>query len=144
MKKSHLLGILIIAVAVGVIISTAGDAGTYVTFREAAERAAGGDDRKLHVVGTLHKDAGGQPVGLEYQPERDANYFAFQLVDQEGQQHRVVYHDTKPQDFERSEQIVIIGSFPEGGTGETFVADKILMKCPSKYEETTLPAEASL
>ncbi|MEQ8807932.1 MAG: cytochrome c maturation protein CcmE, partial [Imperialibacter sp.] len=35
MKKSHIFGIIIIAVAVMVIVSTAGDASTYVSFGEA-------------------------------------------------------------------------------------------------------------
>ncbi|MGB3619681.1 MAG: cytochrome c maturation protein CcmE [Catalinimonas sp.] len=138
MKKSYLLGIIVIAVAVAVIVSTAGDASTYVTFEEAAALSAEGDDRLIHVVGTLDKDAAGQPVGFEYRPEVDANYFAFRLVDQDGEKRRVVYRDVKPQDFERSEQVVIIGSFPEGQPDGAFVADKILMKCPSKYEETEL------
>jgi cytochrome c-type biogenesis protein CcmE len=36
-----------------------------------------------------------------------------------------------PPDLQRSEQVVVIGSFRE----DVFVADKILLKCPSKYEE---------
>ena len=39
------------------------------------------------------------------------------------------YNGTKPNDFERSEQIVIIGKMK----GEEFAASGILMKCPSKY-----------
>ena len=37
----------------------------------------------------------------------------------------------KPQDFEKAEQIVIVGHTKNN----VFVADKILMKCPSKYED---------
>jgi cytochrome c-type biogenesis protein CcmE len=44
---------------------------------------------------------------------------------------KVVYRNPKPADFERSEQIVIIGNVQK----DIFVADKILMKCPSKYTE---------
>jgi cytochrome c-type biogenesis protein CcmE len=36
-----------------------------------------------------------------------------------------------PADFTKSEQVVIIGAYQN----ETFVADKILLKCPSKYQE---------
>jgi cytochrome c-type biogenesis protein CcmE len=37
----------------------------------------------------------------------------------------------KPQDFERSEQIVLTGKM----RGEDFVASDMLMKCPSKYKD---------
>jgi len=42
-----------------------------------------------------------------------------------------VFSGSKPQDFERSEQIVLTGKM-EGGE---FRASKILMKCPSKYNK---------
>jgi cytochrome c-type biogenesis protein CcmE len=38
---------------------------------------------------------------------------------------------TKPQDFERSEQIVLTGSM----NGDTFEASDMLLKCPSKYKD---------
>jgi cytochrome c-type biogenesis protein CcmE len=44
---------------------------------------------------------------------------------------RVVLRASKPQDFERSENIVLTGQM----TGETFEASDMLLKCPSKYEE---------
>ena len=53
MKKSHLLLIGIIAVAVMVIVSTAGDASTYVSFREAREMSENGNKNKSEK--TAHK-----------------------------------------------------------------------------------------
>ena len=50
----------------------------------------------------------------------------------------VVFLNTMPADFLRSEQVVVVGSFHN----ETFLADKILMKCPSKYQEETIEVEA--
>lgn len=131
MKKSHLFLIVIIAVAIGVIMSTSSDASSYVTFKEATELAADGKSAKVHVVGKLKKDAAGHIVGIEYQPQVDPNYFAFVLVDNNNEEHKVVYSSPKPQDFERSEQVVVIGSMGQG----SFEADKILMKCPSKYQD---------
>jgi cytochrome c-type biogenesis protein CcmE len=46
----------------------------------------------------------------------------------------VVFTGTKPQDFERSEQIVLTGQM----RGKEFHASKILMKCPSKYTQDKL------
>ena len=39
MKKTHIIGIVIIALAIGIIMATAGDASVYVSFKEAKELA---------------------------------------------------------------------------------------------------------
>jgi cytochrome c-type biogenesis protein CcmE len=39
-----------------------------------------------------------------------------------------------PPDFLLSEQIVVIGSYNE----ESFIANEILLKCPSKYTENNI------
>ena len=131
MKKSHIIGILVIAVAIVIIMSSVGDASTYVSFGEAIERANDGDNTKVHVVGRLKKDAQGHIVGMQYDPLVDPNYFSFMLVDTNRVEQKVVYYNPKPQDFERSEQVVITGNIQSN----VFVADKILLKCPSKYVE---------
>ena len=138
MKTSHIILIVIIAVAIGVIISTSGDASKYVAFKEAYQMAADGDDDKVHVVGKLKKAPDGTIVGMFYDPVINANRFEFILVDINNEEHPVVYKNAKPQDFDKSEQVVIVGSVK----GEVFLADEILMKCPSKYEEKDLKAEA--
>ncbi len=140
MKKSHIIGIAIIALAIGIIISSAGDASMYVSFKEARELAAEGKTSKVHVVGRLKKDAQGHIVGMEYNPVLDPNYFSFVLVDTLHNEQRVVYFQPKPQDFERSEQVVIMGNMQKN----SFVADKILLKCPSKYVEKEIKQTASL
>ncbi len=138
MKTSHIILIVIIAVAIGVIISTTGDASKYVSFKEASEMSAKGDDDKVHVVGKLKKASDGTIVGMFYNPVINANRFEFILVDNNNEEHTVIYKNSKPQDFDKSEQVVIIGSMKEN----LFLADEILMKCPSKYEEKNLKAEA--
>ena len=137
MKKIHIFGILIIAAAITIIMSTASDASVYVPFSEAQARAQDGDDTKVHVVGRLKKDAKGHIVGMQYDPMIDPNYFSFVLVDTNRVEQQVVYYNPKPQDFDRSEQVVITGNMQ----GKTFVADKILLKCPSKYTENEVKAE---
>ena len=71
MKKSHIIGIAVIAIAIFVIISTAGDASTYVTFEEAKTLFESGNDKKVHVVGQLKKDAQGEIVGVEPSDDED-------------------------------------------------------------------------
>jgi cytochrome c-type biogenesis protein CcmE len=68
---------------------------------------------------------------MEYDPTVDADRFVFYMSDSDGVSNKVILQKPKPQDFERSEQIVLTGAMQNGA----FVADEILMKCPSKYKE---------
>ncbi|GJM28066.1 MAG: cytochrome C biogenesis protein CcmE [Cyclobacteriaceae bacterium] len=129
MKKSHILGIVVIAIAIGIIMSTAGDASSYVTFNEAKAMASSGNDAKIHVVGTLKKSSDGTVEGIE--PAGDKLSFSFLMVDAEMREQQVYYPEPMPVDFLRSEQVVVIGAYHD----ELFIADKILLKCPSKYQE---------
>src|SRR4051812_5178909 len=103
MKKTHIIGIVIIALAIGIIMATAGDASVYVSFKEARELAAEGNNKKVHVVGRLPKDANKNIIGMQYDPVKDPNYFTFMLVDTNKIEQQVVYYNPMPQDFERSE-----------------------------------------
>lgn len=132
MKKTHIFGIIIIAVCVMIIMATAGDASTYVSFKEAKELATGGEDKMIHVVGQLAKDEQGNIFGI--QPSEDKLSFSFVMVDENQEEQRVFYNEPMPADFTRSEQVVVIGSYHK----EVFVADQILMKCPSKYQENEI------
>jgi len=134
MKKSHIFIIIIIAAAIGIIISTAGDASTYVTFGDAYKMASQGNESSIHVVGELTKDANGQIVGIEEGPDRVS--FSFIMVDENGKHQRVEYGEPMPPDFIHSEKVVVIGHY----TGDVFKAEKILLKCPSKYQETKVNA----
>jgi cytochrome c-type biogenesis protein CcmE len=129
MKKSHILIILVIAAAIGILISTAGDASTYVGFGEAYEMATAGNRKDIHVVGELTKDAEGNIVGIEQGVDKVS--FSFVLVDESGRKQKVQYDEPMPQDFTKSEKVVVIGRYE----GEVFKATKILLKCPSKYQE---------
>jgi len=122
MKKTHILAIIVIAVAIGAIMTTVSDSSTYSNFSEAIENPG----KEYHVVGQLNKEA-----EMTYDPEVNANLFAFSMVDINGDEQRVHFAGSKPQDFERSEQIVLVGKYEN----DTFQASKILMKCPSKYNE---------
>ncbi|HMQ00580.1 MAG TPA: cytochrome c maturation protein CcmE [Cyclobacteriaceae bacterium] len=132
MKKSHILAIGVVAIAIAIIIATAGDASNYVTFAEAYDMAASGNKNKIHVVGELKKSELGEIVGI--QPGADQLSFTFILVDEAQQEQKVYYNEPMPPDFARSEKVVVIGAYREN----IFVADKILLKCPSKYQEEGL------
>jgi len=134
MKKSHILAIGIIAVAVIIMISTAGDTSSYVTFQEAKNIAENNSSTKVHVVGTLRKDDHGQVQDIH--PSPDKLSFSFVMLDENEMAQEVYYNEPMPADFQRSEQVVIIGSYNK----DLFVADKILLKCPSKYQEEEIKA----
>ena len=120
MKRSHLIGIIIIFVAIGAILTTVSDSSTYASFT----MAAGNPGKEYHVVGKLDKEK-----ERHYDPKENANLFSFYVMDNEGVEKKVIYNRAKPNDFERSEQIVIIGKMK----GDDFLASDILLKCPSKY-----------
>jgi cytochrome c-type biogenesis protein CcmE len=134
MKKSHIIAIVVIAVAIAIIISTAGDASTYVTFEEAYHMASMGNTGAIHVVGELKKDNQGNIIGISN--SKDHLSFSFALIDDNGKEQNVFYNEPMPPDFTRSEKVVVIGGYQ----GENFVATKILLKCPSKYQEQKLNA----
>ncbi len=134
MKKSHIFILIILAVAVAIIVSSTNEASTYVTFKEAYQLASNGNAKSIHVVGELKKDAAGKVIGI--MPGEDKVSFSFIMLDEAGEEQQVFYNQPMPQDFARSEKVVVIGSF----RGDAFYADKILLKCPSKYQETELNA----
>lgn len=132
MKKSHILLIGVIAVAIFIIISTAGDASSYVTFSQAKALFESGNAKKIHVVGELPKDNAGEVIGIER--GEDLVSFSFLMTDSNQETRKVFYNEPMPPDFHRSEQVVVIGGFKE----DIFIADQILLKCPSKYQEETV------
>ena len=123
MKKLHVIGIVIIALAIGVIFVSLKDTSTYADFSEAISNP----DKEYHVVGKLEKN---KP--FEYNPQMNANLFTFFMKDNNGLERKVLFNGSKPQDFEKSEQIVVVGKMLENGS---FACSKILMKCPSKYND---------
>jgi cytochrome c-type biogenesis protein CcmE len=122
MKKLHIIGLIIIIVAIGVIVASLKSTSTYADFAEAINNP----NTEYHVVGKLDKT---QPQ--VYNPKVNADEFLFTLIDNKGLAKPVVLHKSKPQDFEKSEQIVLIGKMKNG----EFHANDILMKCPSKYSD---------
>ena len=121
MKKNHIVAGIMILVAIGILISVSGEMSSYYTFAD-AER----DDQKVRIVGLLAKDK-----AITYDPEVDPNYFSFFMKDNNDEVRKVVLLAAKPQDFERSEQIVVTGNMIDGD----FIASDMLLKCPSKYKE---------
>ncbi len=125
MKKSHILGLIAIALAISSLMVIAGDASTYVDFATASSEP----QRTHQIVGHLCIDK-----EIDYNPEIDANSFSFWMKDENGTEKKVICQKEKPAEFERSEQIVLTGQMKD----EIFIAHEILLKCPSKYQDEKL------
>jgi cytochrome c-type biogenesis protein CcmE len=122
MKKLHIVSMLFIALSIAVIISSVGSADTYAAFQEAMKY----EGVNYTVVGNLDKN---EPIG--YNPLENANLVEFYMTDKEGTRMKVILNQSKPQDFEKSEEIVVKGN----AQGGVFYANTMLLKCPSKYIE---------
>ena len=121
MKKIHLIAMAMVVAAIGLFIVASGDMATYATFAD-ADRAAG----TVKISGSLSKDK-----AIHYDPVEDPNYLSFYVRDKDNEERQVILTAAKPQDFERSESIVLTGKMRDGA----FYASDMLMKCPSKYKD---------
>lgn len=119
MNRKILLGILLLAF-VGYAGWSFMDAVTpYVGIAE-ARRSTG----NVQVKGLL---AAAAPA-----PHMEGNLFVFTLQDEETGETMVVhYHGTKPDQFDEAYHVVAIGKYQD----TAFEAHKLLIKCPSKYEQ---------
>jgi cytochrome c-type biogenesis protein CcmE len=124
MKRTHLIAIVMLAVAAGLLIMSSANLSSYSTFTKAANSG-----KTAKVVGFLAKE-----MPMTYNPEEDPNFFSFYMKDEEGKMAKVIIKEPKRQDFERTESIVLTGKM----VGDEFHATDMLLKCPSKYKDEEL------
>jgi len=120
MKTIHIVILLVLVIAVAVVVTTLTDSSTYSNFSEASAMPG----KEFHIIGHLDKSK-----AIDYDATKNVNRFSFYLVDDKGLEKKVVYNNPKPQDFEKSEKVVVIGSMKNN----EFLAKSLLLKCPSKY-----------
>lgn len=120
MNKKTIIGLVLLVGFSSVLFMNFGQqVGGYMNFEQASETGS-----KAHVVGMWVADA-----PFEYDP--GANVFSFTMKDDAGNVRRVRYENPKPANFEDAEKLVIEGY----AKGNEFVAENILVKCPSKYND---------
>ncbi len=102
---------------------------SYVDFEQAA--ATPGD--QVHVIGTWDSS---QPALFS----TETMTFSFYMTDESGNTRRVTYPRPKPNNFEQADQIVVIGQM----RGDTFISRDMLVKCPSKYNDSSHPELSQL
>ncbi len=120
MKAKSILGIVLILLFTSVLFMNFGQqVGGYMNFMEAEESGA-----KAHVVG-MWVD------GESFSYDARTNIFSFFMEDDQGNVRKVHYANPKPANFEDAEKLVIEGH----AEGDIFLAENILVKCPSKYND---------
>ncbi len=120
MKNKWIIGVIIIIIFGGFAFYTfSSSLSPYVTLAEAAESS-----RQVQVIGNIVRDH-------EVQFDAEAGVLQFYLVDEEGTVASVHYKGPRPDNLEESENIVVVGQYIDGN----FQAEKLLVKCPSKYEQ---------
>ena len=116
----HVIGVAIILLAIGL-----GYVGLRSAFRpyttSVSEAISSG--RSVQLAGFL---------GSTGAYNADGN-FSFDLQDKNGQKVTVIYPKGKPANFEQAVSIVAIGHYDSAR--QVFLADDMLVKCPSKYQE---------
>lgn len=122
MKKTHIALLIGIAALIVGLVAYSADFSTYDTVNSARQKQG----KFVHLIAKLDKS---RPV--EYDPIKNPNYLAFYAIDSLGGQTKVVYHNSKPADLEKSERIVMKGKM----TADHFECNDILLKCPSKYKD---------
>ncbi|MCX7605725.1 MAG: cytochrome c maturation protein CcmE [Bacteroidia bacterium] len=118
------------AIAVGTLLSflllSLGEELTiYADFRTAAAHPG----RTYHIVAEWV-----ERTNSYYDAQRDI--FWFRAQDSLGEVRLVRYPDPKPINFDAAQKVVLIGHQQDS----IFYAEKILMKCPSKYKEERSPS----
>jgi len=121
MKKTHLVILIGIAALIIGLLTYSVDFSTYDTIDSAREKKG----KYVHLIARLDLS---KPI--EYDPVKNPNYLSFYATDSLGGSTRVIYKNSKPQDLEKSERIVIKGRMQE----DYFECNDILLKCPSKYK----------
>ena len=131
MKKLHIVLLVCIAVAIGVLVSFMGSLTTYDTVDTAKKKPG----KFVHLIAKLD-----QTSPVQYDEVKNPNYTSFIAVDSLGSKIKVEYFDSKPANLEHSQRLVLKGRVD----GEVFKCDEILMKCPSKYKDDMKAAKQNL
>lgn len=131
MKPLHIALIILAGIGVAAVVSLYGNTSRQISFKDADQLAKENPGKNYQVRCKLNKN---RP--MEYDPKQDANRLVFYAMDSLGNERKVVYHQPKPTDMERSEMITITGH----SQGDHFEATEIAMKCPSKYEDAPVKA----
>jgi cytochrome c-type biogenesis protein CcmE len=121
-RMSYLFGAVLLLAFAGFSLASFRQTLTpYVSFSDAQKL-----ERTVQVAGGLVKNS------WSYDDAGKALHFTLRQTDGAGETIRVRYNGVKPGNFEDAISIVAIGRFDAGS--KELVANKLLVKCPSKYQ----------
>jgi cytochrome c-type biogenesis protein CcmE len=121
MKNKYLFGGFIIVVFLGLMM--------YLFTQSNIEYAD--DFAQVKTNPKTVKATGSWVKEKNYDINKDEKTFSFFIKDEKGNEMKVVYEGTIPNNFESATSVVVTGKYQNG----YFHAKDILTKCPSKYEE---------
>jgi cytochrome c-type biogenesis protein CcmE len=88
------------------------------------------DFEKVKSQDKIVKATGSWVKEKNYQIDSKNRIFSFYMTDAKGNEMKVVFNGTMPNNFESAKSVVVTGEYKDG----CFRASNILTKCPSKYE----------
>jgi len=120
MKKKYFFGAFIIVVFLGLTayLFTQSNIKYVSNFTEVMAK-----EKTVKATGSWVKDK-------SYVINKEDRTFSFYMMDNHGNQMKVVYNGAIPNNFDTAPSVVVTGKYYEG----CFHATSILTKCPSKYE----------
>ncbi len=121
MKNKYIFGGFIIVVFLGLMM--------YLFTQSNIEYAD--DFAQVKITTKTVKATGSWVKEKNYDINKDEKTFSFFISDEKGNEMKVVYEGTIPNNFESATSVVVTGKYQNG----YFHAKDILTKCPSKYEE---------
>jgi cytochrome c-type biogenesis protein CcmE len=102
MKKFHVIGIIVIALAIGVIVSLVFTTDQYKTFADADNSG----NAKVTIIGEMDEKA-------KSKIEAGPNSFSFFMTDKNGETRKVVVNEPMPTDFEKLKVLLLQGRWRE-------------------------------
>ncbi len=131
MKKIHIALLVLIAVAIGVLVSFLKTTATYETIAQAISSPG----KFVHVAVKLDRS-----VPVQYDAVKDPNYLSFHAIDSSGRSMKVVYRKGERQDILTAMQLVLQGKYAD----DHFECVDIQTKCPSKYKDDIGASEKNI
>lgn len=130
MNKKLKMGICLgtVLLVIGLLFAqgfnASGGMGMYLTIEEALAGYRGDGEKFIQMEGKV--------VGSSVRYDSAKPSLVFQLTDGKNNTINITYNDVKPDNFDSGYPVIVEGRFTRD---KKFVAEKLMVKCPSKYEE---------
>ena len=124
MKKRYIIGggIIVLAAIYLITLSLGNSVSYYLTVSELMDRSNELYDTRVRVIGNIVEGSvqwNAEEVELEF------------MIAEGGETLSVIYNGARPAGFEPGSDILVEGKLQ---SGQTFFADQLILRCPSKYE----------